>query len=82
MQRRLPSTFRGLDAKALHSAIKAAAERVLVRLFSYASEETTAPPAIRVASVSGTNGTTDEGQADRIATLPGRAQDHAGAPSP
>lgn len=40
MQRRLPSTFRNLDAKALHSAIKAAAERVLVRLFSYASEET------------------------------------------
>ncbi|KAG1217975.1 hypothetical protein G6F68_021664 [Rhizopus microsporus] len=38
MQRRLPSTFRGLDAKALHSAIKAAAESVLVRLFSYASD--------------------------------------------
>lgn len=40
MQRRLPSTLRNLDAKALHSAIKMAAERVLVRLFSYASEET------------------------------------------
>ncbi|MFJ2994956.1 S8 family anti-phage peptidase IteS [Pandoraea sp. NPDC087047] len=40
MQRRLPSTFRDLDAKALHSTITAAAERVLVRLFSYASEET------------------------------------------
>lgn len=40
VQRRLPPPLRALSAQALHAAMKRAAGRVLVRLFSYASEET------------------------------------------
>ncbi|MDQ0138957.1 S8 family anti-phage peptidase IteS [Cupriavidus necator] len=40
MQRRLPAPLRGLADDALFKAVKLAAQRVLVRLFSYASEET------------------------------------------
>lgn len=40
VQRRLPPPLRAMSAQALHAAMKRAAGRVLVRLFSYASEET------------------------------------------